>query len=115
MVSQIHGANHERGPINMPSLPRDNRKRFELHGESFTVLNPNFIEIVAIKMSLDKRTFKSALRWVYKYTEGNIEHLNAIAPSEYENYKRLVEQRVIAINTLSRNDRKRMLVGYLKE
>jgi hypothetical protein len=99
----------------VPSLPRKNRQRFTLNDENFTVLNPNFIEIVAIKMSLDSRTFTSALRWVYKHADGYIEHLNAISPSEYENYKRLAEQRVSVISSLSRNERKRMLIDHLKE
>jgi hypothetical protein len=99
----------------MPSLPKKDRKRIELRGEHFTVIKSEFIEIIALKMSLDCRDFKSALRWVYKHTDGFIANLNGITQEEFERYSSLAEWKSSELVSISRNEQKRRLKELLSE
>jgi hypothetical protein len=99
----------------MASLPRVKRKRIELRGEYFTVIKPEFIRVIALKMSLDNRDFKSALKWLYKYTDGFIANLNGVTQSDFDNYKTQAEALATEASTLSRNERKRQLKELLTE
>ena len=99
----------------MTVLPRKNRKRIESRSEYFTVIKPEFLQVIAFKMSLDNRDFKSALKWLYKYTDGFIENLNGITHQDFDNYRMQAEALATEVSALSRNERKRQLKELLAE
>lgn len=96
------------------SLPSKS-KRHQLRGIKFEILNPQTPDLLALRMLIYNQSFKSALRWTIKNTNGFIKNLSAINPEEFSELYAEVDRKINEYTRLSNNSRKKILWSILKE